>query len=129
MTTLPIPHLHFNRSCSQRAQLCKHACVFCELISMNHEHMKLYSQKTILCKDKLVVLTADRSSGYFDCIQAGGTTTDNKICSIVWFPIASYPGRVGGERRPGIDCLRRISLCTDIAHEKKKLRVYPKFGF
>ena len=55
---------------------------------MNHEHMKLYSQKTILCKDKLVVLIADRSSGYFDCIQAGGTTIDDKICSIVWFPNA-----------------------------------------
>ena len=24
----------------------------------------------------------------------------------VWHHVASYPGRMGGERRPGIDCLR-----------------------
>ena len=27
-------------------------------------------------------------------------------CMWAWNMLASYPGRVGGERRPGIDCLR-----------------------
>ena len=38
--------------------------------------------------------------------SVSGTTSHVRVSECAMKLLASYPGRVGGERRPGIDCLR-----------------------